>query len=386
MTSGHGPLASSNLYPVAVDFQSNRNLRVDGTKLICADSDIDAVATWLREYENSPQTWRAYRREAERLLLWCAREQRNLSDLGREDMDAYQRFMEQPPVNWIGPRTARTSPNWRPFAGPLKGETIRQALTILGSMFTYLVDSRYLHSNPIRLIRLKARNASLADAAEIDEFSFQEDRFLPKEDWLLILEHIESMSKQTRREESKHERLRFLFSFLYHLAPRVHEAAAAKMNSIRWVRGRAWWFVVGKGAKREKVPVPDAFIHDLARYRVSLGLSERPDFDDTSPLIRSISGKNGIGDNQIYRLTKDVFSCVAESITDQHRAERIKQASTHWVRHTALSHGADNGITPAELKSIARHSSVETTFIYINTSSDQLHDAWTDQKSRTGQK
>lgn len=37
---------------------------------IAAHSDTEAVARWLAEYRDSPRTLRAYRREAERLLLW----------------------------------------------------------------------------------------------------------------------------------------------------------------------------------------------------------------------------------------------------------------------------------------------------------------------------
>ncbi|AMD00976.1 hypothetical protein [Halomonas chromatireducens] len=37
---------------------------------IAAGDDHHAVALWLAEFRASPQTLRAYRREAERLLLW----------------------------------------------------------------------------------------------------------------------------------------------------------------------------------------------------------------------------------------------------------------------------------------------------------------------------
>jgi len=40
-------------------------------KHIEANNDLMAIQTWLLEFEHSPQTQRTYRKEAERLLLWC---------------------------------------------------------------------------------------------------------------------------------------------------------------------------------------------------------------------------------------------------------------------------------------------------------------------------
>ena len=46
-------------------------------KLIQADNDLDAIKVWLDEYKDSPQTYRNYRKEAERLLLWSIIEKEN---------------------------------------------------------------------------------------------------------------------------------------------------------------------------------------------------------------------------------------------------------------------------------------------------------------------
>ncbi|TCP10600.1 hypothetical protein EV674_1652, partial [Simplicispira metamorpha] len=37
-----------------------------------ADNDLDAVSGWLLRHQDSPHTFDSYKREAERLLAWCA--------------------------------------------------------------------------------------------------------------------------------------------------------------------------------------------------------------------------------------------------------------------------------------------------------------------------
>lgn len=77
------------------------------TKQISANNDLQAIESWIAEFEKSPQTLRAYRREAERLLLWTLIEkQKPLSSLTRDDLCDYQHFLADPQPNdrWCGSR------------------------------------------------------------------------------------------------------------------------------------------------------------------------------------------------------------------------------------------------------------------------------------------
>lgn len=79
-----------------------------------ADNDYAAVQTWLSLHE-STATHRAYRKEAERLILWAIFERgKALSSLTVEDAVAYRAFLRRPlPAGrWIGPSHSRTSPHW----------------------------------------------------------------------------------------------------------------------------------------------------------------------------------------------------------------------------------------------------------------------------------
>ena len=61
-----------------------------------ADNDVDAVSGWLLRHQGSPHTFDSYKREAERLLAWCADRSQTLSQLMSEDMVAYQHFLQDP--------------------------------------------------------------------------------------------------------------------------------------------------------------------------------------------------------------------------------------------------------------------------------------------------
>lgn len=61
-----------------------------------ADNDHQAVLLWLTEYRDSPQTLKSYRREAERLLLWLASQDKRLPDMNRELLRQFEAFLENP--------------------------------------------------------------------------------------------------------------------------------------------------------------------------------------------------------------------------------------------------------------------------------------------------
>src|SRR5689334_5949535 len=96
--------------------------RSTGLRQIDADDDRSAILAWLARYADSPTTLASYRKESERLLLWCLIErQRAMSDLTHEDLQAFQRFLAdpQPAARWVmapGMKPGRRDPGWRPFA------------------------------------------------------------------------------------------------------------------------------------------------------------------------------------------------------------------------------------------------------------------------------
>ena len=129
---------------------------------LSADNDYEAVQAWLALHESSA-TKRAYRKEAERLILWAIVERgRALSSLTTEDATAYRGFLRNPTPRsrWVGPPQTRFSSEWRPFAAGLSPRSTAYALTVIGAMFRWLIEQRYVLAS-----RLLASKCAVAVAA-----------------------------------------------------------------------------------------------------------------------------------------------------------------------------------------------------------------------------
>ncbi|SFX50659.1 tyrosine-type recombinase/integrase [Marinospirillum alkaliphilum] len=342
---------------------------------IDAANDLEAVQSWLLEYQLQPQTFRTYRKEAERLLLWCWLEQgKAFSSLNRQDLAAYQAFLAdpQPAVRWCGHgRAPRHSAEWRPFQGRLSQASQQHALRILKGLFQYLHAAGYLAGNPLALVRQKDNRQ---DGRRVRE------RHLDQETWDALVDYLQHQQADDPKRLKQLERWRLLLAFLYLLAPRVHEVAQARMNDFFQRRGHWWWAVEGKGKKYAEIPVSEALIAALKRYRSFLQLEPLPDPEDFSPLIRDLSGQRGISANMIYRTMKDLTDEASRAFATSNPeiARRLEKTSTHWFRHTSITHQADAGVELRFLARNARHASLSTTRIYLHEE-DQ---AWQEQNSK----
>ena len=126
---------------------------------INVQTDAEAVAVWIADTgSSSKNTAQAYRREAERLLLWASFEKgKSLSQLFREDFLEFAIFLSRVPPEWImTTRHRRNSPDWRPFLGQPSISSQKQTMTILKSLISYLVDVSWLIHNPMPASKSKS--------------------------------------------------------------------------------------------------------------------------------------------------------------------------------------------------------------------------------------
>ncbi|GAB3684375.1 tyrosine-type recombinase/integrase [Salinisphaera aquimarina] len=333
---------------------------------IAAVNDLEAIAVWLAEFADTPATFRSYRKEAERLVLWSTHQRGNaISDLTREDLRAYQAFLAEPsPVAvWCGGRASRTSGHWRPFRGPLKPSSQAQALTILNAMFSYLVAAGYLAGNPLALARGDANRLKKSRRSNT-----QVERFLDAELWRHVLAYIDDMPVRTATQTARRERARYVFSMLYLLGARVSEFAYSTMGAFEVQRGRWWWHVHGKGSIHARIPANMDTMTALARYRQFYGLSAIPAFGELTPLVLDLKGGRAISPDMVYRIVKTTCRKAALSLagTNSAQAAKLDQATTHWLRHTAITHQADRAIELRYLNRSARHAKLETTGLYLH--------------------
>lgn len=359
--------------PAHLDGREGTNRGPRRRAQIKADNDLDAIKAWLAEFADSPNTLRSYRKEAERLLLWSLFDRHcPLSSLRREDLITYEAFLAdpRPRTRWCGKRTPRQSPDWRPFEGPLRAESRRQTMIVLNALFSYLVQAGYLAGNPLALVRRRKRRGRRSAW-------HGNERNIDHESWTFTLKALDELPEGTDRERAEKERLRFLLAALYLLGPRVSELATHTMGSLYRRNGRWWWRVVGKGEREAKVPANDDFVAALKRYRKFLGLTSTPSPADPTPMILNITGTRGISANMIYRLIKKFFAHVA--VEAEHRlpdsVDLFNRVSTHWLRHTSITHQADAGIELRYLSRNARHARLETTGIYLHAEDKKWHSA-----------
>jgi hypothetical protein len=94
-----------------VNRERQRRCRID------ARNDVEALQAWLGLLDPAGGSTRIYRREVERLLLWCLiRRGIAFSSLDTPGCAAYLQFLAQPDDDWLGPYgAARGSADWKPF-------------------------------------------------------------------------------------------------------------------------------------------------------------------------------------------------------------------------------------------------------------------------------
>lgn len=342
---------------------------------IRANNDLEAVMCWLEEYRAKATTYRSYRKESERLLMWCvAQKNKALSSLQRADFDEYAIFLSNPTPKekWCAPKgAARGSASWRPFTGSLSPSAVATAFAILDSMMSYLVQSHYLQFNPLSLIRRKVSHQRNMDWYQITGV----ERILEDDEWQAILETLHALPDCERHEKDEKARLRFLISILFLLGLRINELAEHKWSSFRCINQRWWFYLVGKGDKGAKIPVNDELLSEVKRFRAHLGLPSLPSPDELGPLIPSWQHNKGLGSRQMSQLIKALaIKASALFALGSTKTEKLKRFSPHWLRHLSASMQDRSGVRFTHIKANLRHSSDDTTRRYVHSQDTERHD------------
>jgi site-specific recombinase XerD len=349
------------------------------------DTGVEGPSDWLNYLSH---TQRAYRKEAERFLLWAIVERRKpLSSMSTEDCIAYREFIAdpQPRTRWCAPRNReRWSPLWRPFEGALDPPSQRFAVTVLKSLYTFWADKNYVMGNPWTGVTVPRSSKPRINTG----------RSLTMAQWRFALRQAEQLP-----QTSTGQRLRFALSLLYASGLRLSEAVAAKVGDLEWVEYppdeddqdhvEGWLLnVVGKGGRLRQVPLPLEVVSELAAYLQSRGLDPDPedpanagvfllgkatDIGDLAPSLQPAAGidpKEGIATNTLYDQLKRFFADCASVLTTQGDAKgaaRFAAASTHWLRHTHASHSIARGTRVEIAQQILGHTSLATTTVYVTT-------------------
>jgi site-specific recombinase XerD len=335
------------------------------TCILGARNDYEAVQAWLSLHE-SAATQRAYRKEAERLILWAIVERgKALSSLTTEDAVAYRAFLRHPAPRgrWIGPAAPRSSPEWRPFTGALSARSVAYALSVVGALFRWLIQQRYALANPFAGI--KVRGASRSESLAVT-------RVFGEGEWAILQAVAEGLEWVHGWEAPAAQRLRFVLDFAYATGLRIGELVGATLGQIDTdVHGDHWLRLVGKGAKAGKVALPPLARSALDRYLMQRQLPITPArWDPKAPLVGSLEldSSSGITATRLWCVMRRFFLQVAEVIEADSPAlaEKLHRASPHWMRHTHATHALARGAELTTVRDNLRHASITTTSIYLH--------------------
>lgn len=328
---------------------------------LTADNDYDAINAWLGLHE-APATARAYRKEAERLLLWAILERgKPLSSLTAEDATAYRAFLRAPTARWVGPARPRPSPEWRPFAGALAPRSIAYGLGVIAALFRWLIAQRYVLANPFA--GLKVRGAQRV--ADLDT-----SRAFTEGEWALVRTLADGLEWSHGWTPDAATRLRFLLDFGYATGLRAAELVGVTLGGIEiGPRGERWLHLVGKGERRGKVALPSMASQALDQYLVSRGLPVTPArWDRHSPILADLEDGSPITTPRLRAVLRRFLTLAANEIESDHRplADKLRRATPHWLRHTHATHALAQGASLTTVRENLRHASITTTSRYLH--------------------
>ncbi len=207
----------------------------------------------------------------------------------------------------------------------------------------------------------------------IKDAQVKEIKRLTSDQWQYAFDLAQSLADQ----DSKHERSLFVIAALKTLFLRVSELSERKdwipiMHHFWQDEDENWWLkIFGKGRKLRDITVPSEFIFFLKRYRTYRGLAPLPSSSDNTPIVEKIRGQGGMSSRQLIRIVQEIFDLAYEKMKSEQgedKAFKLKDASTHWLRHTGASMEVERGRALKDLSEDLGHATMATTdSIYVQT-------------------
>lgn len=343
----------------------------------------------------SEHTFTRFRNETERFLLWVFLVKSSPMDqLRKSDILDYADFCWQPPVSWICLANHEKfqlsngcyvhNATWAPFKLKLpknnkdseaipdkkkyrpSQQTLTATFTAITAFYKYLMNEEYLFGNPAQIAKPDCRHF-------IKDAQVKEIRRLSEKQWQYVL----NVALNLANEDPAYERSLFIICALKTLFLRISELSERKnwspAMSHFWqdTEGNWWLKIYGKGRKLRDITVPPSFMDYLKRYRAYRGLSPLPSSGENYPIVEKIRGQGGMTSRQLSRIVQDVFDLAyLEMKRDlgEDSASKLREASTHWLRHTGASMEVERGRALKDLSEDLGHSSMATTdTVYVQT-------------------
>jgi integrase len=386
------------LYPKYDEF---KGLRLDDFPEVKTLLDLDwKLKTWTYGFEflsyigrnKSVHTFTRFRIEVERFLLWLFLfKNKELETLKKSDILDYADFCWKPPKHWMTFGNYDrfefrdgffvTNEKWKPFKAtgskasnldPDKSkyrpsqQSLSAMFTALIAFYKYLMEEEYLYGNPVQIAKKDCRYF-------VKDSQVKEIKRLSEEQWAYLV----SSALEMAENDPLCERNLFLVVSLKTLFLRISEFS--DRDNWQPVMGhfwqdyeKNWWLkVFGKGRKIRDITVPTEYLKYLKRYRLSRGLTSIPVVGESEPIIESMRGAGGLTSRQLTRLVQEVLDHSYDRMQREQgpeKSQKLKEASSHWLRHTGASMEIERGRNMKDLSEDLGHSSIATTdTIYVHS-------------------
>jgi site-specific recombinase XerD len=393
------PIALYPTYTALTEFQLNDYPSLH-TFLSSGDSWWNNHWLWGQEFlkyvgrNKSEHTFTRFRNETERFLLWLFLfKQKPMEQLRKADILEYADFCWQPPKSWICSANHEKftlnnglyeqNPKWLPFklqrpkqSNPDQSidkkkykpsqQTLHAMFTAIIAFYKYLINEEYLYGNPAQIAKTDCRYF-------IRDAQVKEIRRLTESQW----QYVFNVANNLAENDHTYERSLFIICALKTLFLRISELSERKdwspvMSHFWQDSEQNWWLkVYGKGRKIRDTTVPNSFIKYLKRYRKFRGLTPLPLSGENQPIVEKIRGQGGMTSRQLTRIVQDIFDIAYDQMRSEQgddKARQLKEASTHWLRHTGASMEVERGRALKDLSEDLGHASMATTdTIYVQT-------------------
>jgi len=287
----------------------------------CLYADLEAFAKWLKYKNLSDNTVKSYLTDLyQSLQFFGADSQISLEEIIELDINDYRAFLAQMAEKSVKTQE-RMIASWRKWA------------------------------------KFKAKDGI--------EISFNKITYpkAPKKSFPNIeLETVEKFI-QIYPKNWKDQRNKAIITLLYSAGLRINEALGLRWTDIqKGQKGQKYLKILGKGGKIRFTPLlPQAF-EELMLYKAQIE-SETANFD-WDRIDGHIFASN--------QLKKQHASSVARDFRTICTKENLPPLNPHKLRHACATHLLKSGCNLRTIQTLLGHSSLETTKIYIQHSTEEL--------------
>lgn len=352
--------------------------------------DWHAIEVWLATVASNSRngktsTVATYRFHLAKLRWFCENVLgRPPSTWSMQDVEAFRKFLTEVPPRFLPAN--KGEPNHTPFKSQPSASSQSDIMRFTKAMFGALQASGYLQRNPMAMTKAPAaRRLNVSRAIHLDVYD-------------TVLHVMDEQDRACLSDRRRHLRDRFILVCLREAGLRATELVGAKMGAFTQLadpenRKTYWVFTVSgenaKGGKERPVPVTSLLMDALIAYRLSFALPPYPTHGDSTPLLlsprtkkieltggaitrtadkrffgawASVNTRQGL--NKIIKARLADAALFIEARGDLFTANRLRQASAHWLRHTFATAALLKGQDIRTVASMLGHSSVETTMNY----------------------